>query len=114
MSTMEDMSHIDAEMRKFLEGQAKFDRTRYPDWQFGGMAELVLAYGRFFTRGTAPARRGSWNRKKKSCYMNAYFNAQNDPLRFIYCEGFCGGTDQCPFAHAWFVDRKQPDVALDT
>ena len=47
-----------------------------------------------------------------------WFRVDTDPVRFVYCEGLCWdasvGSSSHFITHAWFVDRTQPDVALDT
>jgi hypothetical protein len=78
------------------------------------VVRLLLARGRLFERGTPSPRRGGWYRAPKSCFRNAYLNADRDRGRYLYCEGFCWYDGGWPFRHAWFIDRQAPDEALDT
>jgi len=98
---------------EFLTQEAEHWRSRFPEWRFGGLAGLLLEHGRRFERGDPPRRRGGWNRTQKACFRNAYLNASEDPDRFVYCEGYCW-DDSFNFQHAWFVERRAPNLALDT
>lgn len=83
------------------------------------MVQFMLEHGRMFQRGTPPPRRGGWFRSVRNCFRNAYLNVATDPTRYTYCEGFCwseepGSVLASPLKHAWFIDRQQPNVAIDT
>jgi hypothetical protein len=82
--------------------------------RFSGLADLLLEHGRYFERGLPPRRRGGYRRAVKSCYRNAFLNVREDPLRYVYCEGYCFGDDNRSFQHAWFIEKGNPDTALDT
>ena len=55
-------------------------------------------------------------RQRKQCYRNAFLNAEIDPKRFVYCEGFCWHRigQQIPIRHAWIIARDKPQLALDS
>ncbi len=103
------------EIRDYLEIRVRFDRRRHPTWPYSGFSEFLLAHGRLFERGTPPPRRGGWYRAVKQCYRNAFLNVLTDPTNFVFCEGFVWpeGDGMMGNEHAWFIDRRQPDLALD-
>jgi hypothetical protein len=95
----------------------------HPDefWIYGrrGLTSKVLRFlaarGRRFEKGTPPARRGGWHHAPKKCFRNTYLNVIGDPEQYVYCEGFCWRSDGFgPFQHAWFIDRREPNTALET
>jgi hypothetical protein len=71
----------------------------------------MLAWGKRFERGMLLKRRGGWYRAPKKCFGNAYRSVQEDPARYVYCEGFCWASS--PFEHAWLIERQGPGAALD-
>lgn len=81
-----------------------------------GRQSIVLRFmearGQMFERGILPPRRGGWHRTAKACFRNAFLNADTDPVRYRYCEGFYLSRFGW-FPHAWFIDRQQPNLALD-
>ncbi len=98
---------------EFLTEEAELWRTRFPGWRFPGLAGLLVEYGRRFQPGDPPRRKGGWHRAIKACFRNAYLNVLRDPDRYVYCEGYCWSS--CgPIHHAWFAERRSPDIALDT
>jgi hypothetical protein len=75
---------------------------------------FLLKHGRAFTRVPAPQIRGSWNRKGRECFGNAFRNVLKDERRFAYCEGLTLSSSGLLFRHAWFCDRTTPVSAIDT
>jgi hypothetical protein len=106
--------YLSDDIRMQLEMQVERDRKKHPAWLFSGPTEFLLAHGRVFERGTPPPRRGKWRHAVKQCFRNAFLNVQRDPLRYIYCEGFCWRDVPGQFEHAWFIDRQMPHLAIDT
>jgi hypothetical protein len=109
----EERSRLTIFYDDLLANEAKHQR---PEWkQAAGPATFAIKYGRPFERARPPRIRHSWHRKQKQCFRNAYLNVlKYDPVNFVYCEGMTWRSTGFPFEHAWFIDRRQPNAAIDT
>ena len=113
--TLSALSDDEYGITSLFANEIAYDRARRPERKFSGLPEVVSVFGRRFERGDPPPRRGGWYRGKRQCFRNAFLNVLTDPSRFVYVEGLCKTeVSDMLIHHAWFVERQQPMVALDT